>query len=163
MKTIMEHMILASDEEIQRYISILDAAISDGEIKSTASYKKSKKELLEELPARLTAAEKEAKEAEELLEEITKKKTASKEDARVNKLLIEGVKKKDNSDLMMALKQKHQNQFQSLTDRLAAKYGVVDQESDLPDDEEFEKIQKKMIGGGDKSVPKRKRVPGKRK
>ncbi len=138
-----------------RIISIIEALIASGDLKSTPTWKRSVKDE-KARTARKKASEKEAKEAEDVARELgvwdefygsgkrtegSKKRKAS---TKVDDAEEEEVEQEDEESVLKALIQRKTKKLDGFFDGLAAKYGEL---------EEKEKVGRKGKGKGKRTAP----------
>lgn len=133
---IMESVILAEDEDIERFISIIDVAIHTGELASTSKYEKSKKRALTSVNKKRPA--KESKGGFSTTDATTKSMKQKKS-------------KNDTSELDLAQMILSKNSSGGgVLSGILKKYGGKEMEEDIPDDEfnrMRENIENRRVGG----------------
>lgn len=128
---IMESVMLAEDEDIERFISIIDDAIDSRDISSTTKYEKSKKKILNSATTKKRSSKHSTKESSSSSTTTSKQKKAKNDTSDL-----------DLAQIILSNRQKNSSAGGVLSGILK-KYGGEGMEEDIPDDE-FNKMRENI-------------------
>lgn len=112
MYKIMDHVVLADDNDIDRFCRDLTNYIESGELKSTKAFTRTKKSITSETEKKKRKANKEKEniECEDLIQKIRNKNVQKENDFASKVSMVRTKRKKEMESLIAALEKKHGNQ-----------------------------------------------------